>query len=117
MFNATSDSLVVQLVLLTLILGSVITWTLIVVKSIQVWLIRKQNVKYRESFWSAPSFEVASNLKENFNGPAYRVAQVGFRAILELESNLANDLNHFGDRQDVLERALRQQIQKERVSR
>ncbi|NOT14129.1 MAG: MotA/TolQ/ExbB proton channel family protein [Methylotenera sp.] len=115
--NIASDSLVVQLVLLTLILGSVITWTLIVVKSIQVWRIRKQNVKYRESFWNAASFEVASHLTENFNGPAYRVAQVGFRAISELESNSAHDLHHFGDRQDVIERALRQQIQKERVSR
>jgi biopolymer transport protein ExbB len=115
--NLSSDSLIVQAVLLTLILGSVITWSLIVIKSIQIWAIRKQNVKYRSAFWSAPSLEAAAKLTEGFGGPAFRLAQVGFKSISEVESNSAHDLHHFGDRQDVLERALRQQIQKERHSR
>lgn len=117
MFNfSTSTSIVVQGVLFTLIAGSVITWTLILAKSLQVWLIRKQNVKFRAAFWSAPDFQSAANL-ENHNGPAYRVATVGFGVLKDIDSNSANDLQHFGDRQDVLERALRQQIQKERVTR
>lgn len=117
MFNFSSTtSIVVQGVLFTLIAGSAITWTLILAKSLQVWLIRKQNVKFRAAFWSAPDFQSAANL-ENHNGPAYRVATVGFNALKDIDSNSANDLQHFGDRQDVLERALRQQIQKERVTR
>jgi len=117
MFNfSSSTSIVVQGVLFTLIAGSAITWTLILAKSLQVWLIRKQNVKFRAAFWSAPDFQSAATL-ENHNGPAYRVATVGFGVLKDIDSNSANDLQHFGDRQDVLERALRQQIQKERVTR
>jgi len=117
MFNfSSSTSIVVQGVLFTLIAGSVITWTLILAKSLQVWLIRKQNVRFRAAFWSAPDFHSAANL-EDHNGPAYRVATVGFSVLKDIDSNSANDLQHFGDRQDVLERALRQQIQKERVTR
>lgn len=108
---------VVQSVLIILILGSIITWSLIVIKSIQIWLIRKSNVKYRTAFWSAPSLAAAAQINEHHAGPTYRVARAGFQAISELDSNQANDLHHFGDRQDVIERALRQQIQKERVLR
>jgi len=115
-FSDTSTSIVVQSVLLTLIAGSFVTWTLILAKSLQVWLIRKHNVKYRAAFWSARSFQSAADLKDH-NGPAYRVATVGFNVLKDIDSNTANDLQHFGDRQDVLERALRQQIQKERVTR
>ncbi len=115
-FSDTSTSIVVQAVLLTLIAGSFVTWTLILAKSLQVWLIRKQNVKYRAAFWSARNFQSAADLKD-YNGPAYRVATVGFNVLKDIDSNTANDLQHFGDRQDVLERALRQQIQKERVTR
>jgi len=117
MFNlSSSTSLVVQSVLFALIAASIVTWTLILVKSVQVWHIRKQNVKFRGAFWSAPNFQSAAGL-EGHGGPAYRVAQVGFGALKDIDSDSANDLQHFGDRQDVLERALRQQIQKERVLR
>lgn len=115
MFNlSATTSLAVQGVLFALIAGSVVTWTLILVKSIQVWRIRKQNVKFRAAFWGASNLHAAANL-EGHGGPAYRVAQVGFSALRDADS--ANDLLHSGDRQDVLERALRQQIQKERVKR
>ena len=98
---SSSTSIIVESVLFTLIAGSVITWTLILAKSIQVWLIRKQNVKFRAAFWSAPDFKSAANL-EDHHGPAYRVATVGFSALKDIDSNSANDLQHFGDRQEVL---------------
>jgi biopolymer transport protein ExbB len=111
-----STSPVVQAVLFILIGGSIATWTIILVKSIQVWLIRRQNVKFRAAFWGAKSLEDAAHLSDH-GGPAYRVAQVGFSALKEIDLDSADDLLHSGDRQDVLERALRQQIQKERVLR
>ena len=113
---SSSTSPVVQAVLFILIGGSIATWTLILVKSIQVWLIRRQNVKFRAAFWGAKNLQDAANLSDH-GGPAYRVAQVGFSALKEIDLDSADDLLHSGDRQDVLERALRQQIQKERVLR
>jgi biopolymer transport protein ExbB len=111
-----STSPVVQAVLFILIGGSIATWTIILVKSIQVWLIRRQNVKFRAAFWGAKNLQEAAHLSDH-GGPAYRVAQVGFSALKEIDLDSADDLLHSGDRQDVLERALRQQIQKERVLR
>lgn len=117
MFNLSSSaSLVVQAVLFVLIAASIVTWTIVLIKSIQVWRIRKQNVKFRAAFWGASDLNAAANL-EGHGGPAYRVAQVGFASLQEINSHSTQDLLHSGDRQDVLERALRQQIQKERVKR
>jgi biopolymer transport protein ExbB len=111
-----SASPVVLGVLITLLIASGVTWTIILAKSFQVWLIRKQNVKFRAAFWGAKSLQEAATL-EGHNGPAYRVAQVGFETLKDLDVESDYDLRHSGDRQEVLERALRQQIQKERVLR
>lgn len=116
MIDVSTKSLVVQTVLWSLETFSLITWTLILVKTFQIWRMRKQNVKFRAAFWSANDFQAASNL-EGHSGPTYRVSQVGFEALKDIDLNTPHDLQHFGDRQDVLERALRQQIQKERIVR
>ncbi len=115
MFNlSSSSSTVVQAVLWLLIAASIVTWTIVVIKTVQVWRMRRQNNKFRAAFWGASDLQVAANLTEQ-SGPVYRVSQVGFNTLHEADS--AHDLQHSGDRQEVLERALRQQIQKERVKR
>jgi biopolymer transport protein ExbB len=116
MIDVSTKSLVVQGVLWALAAFSLVTWTLILVKTFQIWRMRKQNVKFRAAFWGANDFNTAANL-EDHSGPTYRVSQVGFSALRDVDSNSPHDLQHFGDRQDVLERALRQQIQKERIIR
>jgi biopolymer transport protein ExbB len=116
MSTLASNSVVVDSTLWALIGFSVVTWTLILVKSYQIWVMRRQNVRFRDAFWSANDFHAAANLKDHA-GPTFRVATVGFSALKEVDTAAAHDLRHAGDRQDVLERALRQQIQKERVAR
>lgn len=114
---SSSTSPVVQGVLWALVLFSVVTWSLIVIKTVQVIRMRKQNVLFRKNFWASKDIQAAANLK-GFAGPAARLVQAGFDALKDIDSsNEASDLEHFGDRQDVLERALRQQIQRERVTR
>lgn len=115
MFNlSSSESFVVQGVLIALVVASIVTWTIVLIKTVQVWRMRRQNNKFRAAFWGASDLHTAANLQDH-SGPVYRVAQVGFNALHEADS--AHDLQHSGDRQEVLERALRQQIQKERVTR
>ncbi|CAG1772039.1 Tol-Pal system protein TolQ [uncultured bacterium] len=116
MLDFSSTSPVVEGVLWSLVAFSVVTWTLILVKTYQVWQMRRQNNRFRNAFWSANDLQSAANL-EGHSGPTYRVAQIAFNALKEVDSESLQDLKHFGDRQDVLERALRQQIQKERVKR
>lgn len=113
---SSSSSLVVHSVLWVLIAFSIATWTLILVKGFQVWRMRRLNTRFRAAFWSANDLQEAANLQGHF-GPTWRVAQSGFTALKELDNAELHDLKHFGDRQDVIERALRQQIQKERVLR
>ena len=112
----SSTSTVVLGVLWSLVAFSVVTWSLILIKAFQVWRMRHQNNTFRAAFWSANDFQSAANL-ENHAGPVYRVAQVGFDALRSVDVETSHDLQHFGDRQDVLERALRQQIQRERLTR
>jgi len=116
MNDFSSTSTVVQAVLWSLVTFSLITWTLVFVKTFQVWRMRRQNVAFRAAFWSANDFQAAASL-EGHSGSAYRLATIAFSILKEVDSEGAHDLLHFGDRQDVLERALRQQIQKERLTR
>jgi biopolymer transport protein ExbB len=86
---------IVEWTLWSLIAFSVITWTLIIIKGFQHILLSGQNRRFIKTFWSAA---------------------VGFQTLRGAENSTASDLEHSWDRQDLLERHLRQQIQKERRS-
>jgi biopolymer transport protein ExbB len=92
---------IVEWTLWALIAFSIITWTLIVIKAVQHILLSRQNRSFIKTFWSAPDLHAAASL-EKYVGATARVAAI--------------DLEHSWDRQDLLERHLRQQIQKERRS-
>jgi biopolymer transport protein ExbB len=114
MFNAeSSTSLIVDGVLWTLIAFSVTTWTLLLIKGVQNFRVSSQNKRFKAKFWSAPNLLAAAEL-EDVEGPAARVASAGFHALRDTDTNSSHDLEHTGDRQDLLERSLRQQILKER---
>ncbi|MDD2724369.1 MAG: MotA/TolQ/ExbB proton channel family protein [Methylovulum sp.] len=93
---------------------SVATWTLILIKGIQHLRIAHYNRLFNKQFWSAADLQVASELKI-YQGPIARVAQAGFTTLVETETGTStHDLEHTGDRQELLDRRLRQQMQKER---
>jgi biopolymer transport protein ExbB len=92
---------------------SIITWLLVVIKAFQQARVKSANRKYKRAFWSASDLNAAVTVNEG-EGPAHRLAQAGFGALREAEN--ATDLEHSGERQDVLERYLRLQLQRERQS-
>jgi len=94
-------------------LFSIATWLLVVIKGVQQARVKSANRRYQRAFWGAPDLNAAVAVNEG-EGPASRLAQVGFGALREAE--VATDLEHSGERQDVLERYLRQQLQRERHS-
>jgi len=111
-----SSTLIVDGTLWVLIGFSVITWALILIKGIQHLRISYNNRTYSKKFWGAHNFQEASAL-EGFNGPAARVADVGFTTLRDADGGTTtHDLEHTGDRQELLDRRLRQQMQKERGS-
>jgi biopolymer transport protein ExbB len=109
---STND--IVGYTLNVLITASVITWALILIKGIQHLRIAYYNRKFGKVFWSAPNIQAAAQLVDQ-HGPAARVASVGFTTLTETEDNATtHDLEHTWDRQELLDRRLRQQMQKER---
>jgi biopolymer transport protein ExbB len=109
-------SLIVDGTLDTLIGASVVTWALILIKGIQHLRIAYHNRQYSKEFWSAPNIQAATHL-DHQKGPAARVAGIGFSTLIETESGAStHDLEHTWDRQELLDRRLRQQMQKERGS-
>ena len=92
------------------------TWALILIKGVQHLRISLSNSSYNKQFWAASNFQSASEI-ENVKGPVARVAEAGFTTLREADGGTTtHDLEHTGDRQELLDRRLRQQIQKERGS-
>jgi len=109
-----TSALIVDGTLWVLIAFSVATWALILIKGIQHLRIAHHNRIYSKKFWGAQDFQAAAALEDN-KGPAARVADVGFTTLIEADGGTTtHDLEHTGDRQELLDRRLRQQMQKER---
>ncbi|MGZ5053009.1 MAG: MotA/TolQ/ExbB proton channel family protein [Methylobacter sp.] len=109
-----TSALIVDATLWILIGFSVVTWALILIKGIQHLRISHHNKIYGKKFWGAQDFQAAAALEGN-QGPAARVAGVGFTTLIEADGGTTtHDLEHTGDRQELLDRRLRQQMQKER---
>lgn len=94
---------------------SVVTWGLALVKVVQFVRLKNQDKRFHQQFWAASSLDSAAEPSHELPGPAARVAQAGYAAIAVGDSQ-ANYLSHAINHQDRLERALRQQIVRERRS-
>ncbi|WP_079230117.1 MotA/TolQ/ExbB proton channel family protein [Pseudomonas putida] len=94
---------------------SVVTWGLALVKFAQFVRLKNQDKRFHQQFWAASSLDSAAELSHELPGPAARVAQSGYAAIAVGDTQ-ASDLSHAINHQDRLERALRQQIVRERRS-
>jgi biopolymer transport protein ExbB len=109
-----STAIIVDATLWTLGAFSVITWGLILVKGIQHVRVARYNHIFNKVFWHAPDLHAASELA-GYAGPAARVASAGFSTLRDADGGTTiHDLEHTGDRQELLDRRLRQQMQKER---
>lgn len=109
--SALSNDQIVTWTLYSLIAFSVVTWTVVLLKLLQNVRASTANRSYTRAFWAAPSLAAAAELKDR-QGPAARLAARGFEALRPAGD--AQDLEHAGDRRDMLERCLRQQLQRER---
>ncbi len=102
---------IVRITLYVLIGFSIATWTVVMFKILQHLRASWNNRGYMRAFWAAPNLHGAQALAIH-RGPAARISHAGFEVLTE--SATAHDLAHSGERRDLLERCLRQQLQKER---
>ncbi|PKM30738.1 MAG: biopolymer transporter ExbB [Gammaproteobacteria bacterium HGW-Gammaproteobacteria-11] len=98
-----------------LIVFSVLTWGLALIKSVQFSRQRRQDRTFQKVFWSATSLESAAEQSQNHPGALAQVAKAGYAAI-QVPEGQPGDLSQAINHQDRLERALRQQIQREKRS-
>jgi len=94
---------------------SIVTWGLALIKVAQFVRLKNQDKRFHRQFWAASSLDSAAELSHELPGPAARVAQSGYAAIAVGDTQVS-DLSHAINHQDRLERALRQQIVRERRS-
>ncbi len=110
---AHATSPIVAATLWLLITFSVVAWTLIVMKAWTQWRLSRQNSAFTRTFWSARNLAEAESAAQQAQGPLAQLCRSGFEVLREIEKDGANSLQNSGDRQDVLERRLRAEVQKE----
>jgi len=108
-------ALIIDGTLYTLLVFSLVTWTLIFFK---IWQFAKNNYynrRYSAAFWDATDLKAAEQLPaEQSRGPKARIASCGFAWLAELQDPAASaSLKFRGEPQDLLEQALRKQTQEE----
>ncbi len=108
-----ASSHIVNLTLWLLIGFSVLAWAIIFLKAWEQWRLQAHNRAYSQAFWSAPSLAAAAELSTQ-PGPLARIGKAGFDVLQDTHADVAPSLEASGDRQDILERSLRQRIQQER---
>ena len=112
MFGHTTSPIVAATLWL-LITFSVIAWTLIVMKAWTQWRLSRQNSAFTKTFWSARNLAEAESSAQQAQGPLAQLCRSGFEVLREIEKDGASSLQNSGDKQDVLERRLRAEMQKE----
>jgi len=99
-----------------LIVFSIATWCLALLKGVQFTRIKRQDKKFHKQFWAALSLDSAFEVAQTQPGAAARVALAGYTAIQVPGDGQNADLSQAINHQDRLERAVRQQIVRERRS-
>lgn len=108
-----ASSQIVNFTLWVLVSFSVLTWTIICIKAWEQWQYQRYNQAYYRAFWNAANLVQASKLTD-FQGPLAHIAEAGFNVLRDTVKEHSPSLQSSGDLQDILERSLRQRIQKER---
>jgi biopolymer transport protein ExbB len=112
MLSDRISDLIVQGTLALLVLFSVVTWAVVIVKGLQGSRARKQDLQAQKTLANGalPSLETIEKLE----GPTARVAMAGVRAWESAGSGLTSQVAQASVPREILELGLRRQIQKER---
>lgn len=105
-----SDSPIVNATLVLLIIFSIITWSIMLIKVWQQWQEHRANLAFNQQFWAAQDWQQAAQLSISMKGNQAALAQAGFAELRELQQQSAA-MQHLGSPQDGLERSLRQTVQ------
>ncbi len=109
------SSYAVNATLWLLIVFSVVSWAIILLKLWENRVNKQDNLRYSLEFWASPSLAAASELSR-MPGAMARIGKSGFDVLKSGLSGEGDRLESLGKPEDILERNLRQSIQMERQS-
>lgn len=104
------NSPIVYGTLILLIVLSIATWSIALLKFWKQWQSKKLDQEFVEKFWAVREWGEAEKVAKDSSGDFARLAQAGFAELKSL-SEAQQDLKHMGAPQDLLERQLRQSLQ------
>jgi len=101
--------------LVVLLLMSIVTWCLIVSKSLQALILKRRALRFLHTFWDAPSVDaVATRLEQHHpDDPFSHLAWHGIVAARHHQQHGASKLDEAGTAVDFLTRAMRRVIDEE----
>ncbi len=110
-FIAQADSLA-HFLLVVLLAMSVITWTLIVSKSLANWRMKQHARAFLARFWDAPELAAVADYLQNngINDPFSHLTHHGFKAAEQYRNKTGQCLVESGLENEFLTRALRRAI-------
>ena len=106
----STDSPVIAITLLLLILLSVTTWSIALYKLWRQVRDGQHNRAFNEKFWAASDWNAAAELAQRSKGDLAQLSQVGVAEVNNLHK-AQHDLQHQGQPREVLESMLRRQVQ------
>lgn len=110
--STLSTEFIVEGTLWTLMLFSLLTWTVIFSKAWQLMAVARRDQRYLEGFWQSPTLGDAESLAHPGSALG-KIAGAGFAALRKRTLEPAS-LRHGGDCERTLERHLRGQLRIER---
>lgn len=103
--------------LYTLLLFSLMTWTVILFKIWQFSKVSRDNRRFNQAFWDAPNLAAAASLPDRQSrGPKARIARCGFIWLDNRQQEERHLLKYRGTPAELLEQALRRQTHEEQRS-
>lgn len=112
--STLAPQLIVEGTLWALLGFSLLTWTVIIAKTLQYIGVSVRDKRYAERFWQASHLGKAAQI-EVARAPLHKIARAGFDA-LSIRTTTSATLRDGGNRERLLERSLRHQLQTERRS-
>jgi biopolymer transport protein ExbB len=107
---SVSSSPIVNGTLFVLMIFSIVTWSIVLIKLYQQWQDGRDNKAFFTVFWAAKEWQQAANVSAQMAGKQAFLAQAGFAELRDAQQQ-SGAMQHLGSPQDGLERSLRQTVQ------
>lgn len=107
---SVSSSPIVNGTLFVLMIFSIVTWSIVLIKLYQQWRDGRDNKAFFAVFWAAKEWQQAANVSAQMAGKQAFLAQAGFAELRDAQQQ-SGAMQHLGSPQDGLERSLRQTVQ------